>query len=148
MAIFFLLNPKASNEMMGKLHAFTTGELGWFFLIATAAVVIFCIYLAVSRYGGIVMGDKNTKPEFSTATWLGMIFTSGTGGSVLYLGAVEWIWIMQAPPFGVEPGSIDSARWASAYGMFHWGRRLGLVHCMCNSNCLFLFCAKATYFKK
>ncbi|MCG9625490.1 BCCT family transporter [Vibrio mediterranei] len=121
MAIFFLLNPKASNEMMGKLHAFTTGELGWFFLIATAAVVIFCIYLAVSRYGGIVMGDKNTKPEFSTATWLGMIFTSGTGGSVLYLGAVEWIWIMQAPPFGVEPGSIDSARWASAYGMFHWG---------------------------
>ncbi|GAK23471.1 choline-glycine betaine transporter [Vibrio sp. JCM 19052] len=106
---------------MGKLHAFTTGELGWFFLLATFAVVIFCIYLAISRYGGVVMGDKEHGPEFSTMTWLGMIFTSGTGGSVLYLGAVEWIWIMQAPPFGVEAGSIDAARWASAYGMFHWG---------------------------
>ncbi|AQW58729.1 BCCT family transporter [Vibrio owensii] len=121
MAVFFLMNPTSSALVMGKLHAFTTGELGWFFLLATFAVVIFCIYLAVSRYGGVVMGDKEHGPEFSTMTWLGMIFTSGTGGSVLYLGAVEWIWIMQAPPFGVEAGSIDAARWASAYGMFHWG---------------------------
>ncbi|MGR5131325.1 BCCT family transporter [Vibrio alfacsensis] len=121
MAIFFLMNPTSSALVMGKLHAFTTGELGWFFLLATFAVVIFCVYLAISRYGAVVMGDKENGPEFSTMTWLGMIFTSGTGGSVLYLGAVEWIWIMQAPPFGVEAGSIEAARWASAYGMFHWG---------------------------
>ncbi|UYM14766.1 BCCT family transporter [Endozoicomonas euniceicola] len=121
MAIFFLYDPENSGQIMGKLHAFTTGELGWFFLLATFGIVLFCIYLAMSRYGGIVLGQEGEKPEFKTFTWLGLIFTSGTGGSVLYLGAVEWIWIMQAPPFGLEPGSVEAAQWASSYGMFHWG---------------------------
>ncbi len=121
MGIYFLYDPKGSATLLGKIHAFTTNELGWFFLLSTVAALGFCIYMGASRYGSIVLGTKGDKPEYSTLTWLGMIFTSGTGGSVLYLGAVEWIWIMQAPPFGIEAGSADAARWASAYGMFHWG---------------------------
>ena len=121
MGIYFLYDPKGSATLLGKIHAFTTNELGWFFLLSTVAALGFCIYMGMSRFGSVVLGTNGEKPEFSTSTWLGMIFTSGTGGSVLYLGAVEWIWIMQAPPFGIEAGSADAARWASAYGMFHWG---------------------------
>lgn len=121
MGIYFLYDPKGSATLLGKIHAFTTHELGWFFLLATVAALGFCIYMGMSRFGSIVLGTEGEKPEYSTLTWLGMIFTSGTGGSVLYLGAVEWIWIMQSPPFGIESGSADAARWASAYGMFHWG---------------------------
>ena len=50
MTIVFLIYPKASGEFMGKLHAFTTGELGWFFLLSTGAAVIFCLYLALSAW--------------------------------------------------------------------------------------------------
>lgn len=121
MTVVFLYDPENSGRIMGQLHAFSTGELGWFFLLATFGIVVFCLYLAASRYGGVVLGVRGEAPEFKTLTWLCMIFTSGTGGSVLYLGAAEWIWIMQAPPFGIEPGSAEAARWASAYGMFHWG---------------------------
>ncbi len=121
MIVVFISSPETSGQTLEKIHAFTTGQLGWFFLLCTFAVVVFCIFLAGSRYGNLVLGEKGGKPAFSTPIWLGMIFTSGTGGSVLYLGAVEWIYIIQSPPFGLEPGSIDAARWASAYGMFHWG---------------------------
>ena len=121
MMVYFIYDPAGSNTLLGKIHSFTTNELGWFFLITTFAAVSFCLYLAFGRYGGVVLGEAGQKPTFSTFTWLGLIFTSGTGGSVLYLGSVEWIWIMQSPPFGVEAGSADAARWASAYGMFHWG---------------------------
>lgn len=121
MAILFTFDPASSNTLLSKIHAFTTRELGWFFLFSTFAAVVTCITLAFTRYGRIVLGDRNGKPDFSTLTWLGMIFTSGTGGSILYLSSVEWIWIMQSPPFGLEPGSAAAARWASAYGMFHWG---------------------------
>ncbi|WP_319532616.1 BCCT family transporter [uncultured Cohaesibacter sp.] len=121
MGVYFLYDPAGSNALLGKIHSFTTNELGWFFLVTTFAAVSFCLYLALGRMGGIVLGDAGQKPTFSTFTWLGLIFTSGTGGSVLYLGSVEWIWIMQSPPFGIEAGSNDAARWASAYGMFHWG---------------------------
>lgn len=121
MTVYFIADPKGSGVILGKIHTFMTGELGWFFLLATFAAVCFCLYLAFSRYGNVVLGGKDDKPDFSTPTWLGMIFTSGTGGSLLYLGAVEWIWIMQSPPFGLEPKSAAAGRWASAYGMFHWG---------------------------
>ncbi|WP_422528641.1 BCCT family transporter [Serratia fonticola] len=121
MIIVFISVPVSSGQVLEKIHAFTTGQLGWFFLLCTFAVVLFCIFLAGSRYGSLVLGEKGEQPAFSTWIWLGMIFTSGTGGSVLYLGAVEWIYIIQSPPFGLAPGSVDAARWASAYGMFHWG---------------------------
>ncbi|SDM98770.1 BCCT family transporter [Vreelandella arcis] len=121
LAVVFSFWPEGSGELLDKAHAFTTNELGWFFLLATVGAMSFCLYLAMSRYGKVVLGDRDTRPEFSTLTWLGMTFTSGTGGSLLYLSAAEWIWIMQSPPFGAEPGSAEAARWASAFGMFHWG---------------------------
>ena len=118
---YFYAFPKQSNDALNKIHAFSTNELGWFFLVFTLALLGLCLYYAFSKMGNIVLGGKNEKPQFSTITWLGMILTSGTGGSLLYLGAIEWIWIMASPPFGVEAGSLEAARWASAYGMFHWG---------------------------
>lgn len=119
--LFFFFYAEQSNKVLGQIHAFTTNELGWFFLVFTLGLFILCLYYAFSNMGSIVLGDKDDKPQFSTLTWLGMILTSGTGGSLLYLAAIEWIWIMDAPPFGVEPNSLEAARWASAYGMFHWG---------------------------
>ncbi len=117
----FFIFPEASDRVLGQVHAFTTHELGWFFLLFTMAMLFLCLYYAYSKMGKIVLGGRDEKPQFSTFTWLGMILTSGTGGSLLYLGAIEWIWIMGAPPFGVEPNSLEAARWASTYGMFHWG---------------------------
>jgi BCCT family betaine/carnitine transporter len=119
--VLFFFAPDTSNKILNQIHAFTTNELGWFFLLFTVGMLLLCLYFALSGMGNIVLGAEGEKPEFSTFTWLGMILTSGTGGSLLYLGAIEWIWIMAAPPFGVEPGSIEAAQWASAYGMFHWG---------------------------
>lgn len=119
--VFFYFYPEKSNEVLGKIHAFTTNELGWFFLLFTLGLMFLCLYYAFSKMGNIVLGGKDEKPQFSTFTWLGMILTAGTGGSLLYLASIEWIWIMGAPPFGVEPNSLEAARWASTYGMFHWG---------------------------
>ncbi|MDR1636792.1 MAG: BCCT family transporter [Treponema sp.] len=119
--VFFFIFPEKSNEVLNVIHAFTTHELGWFFLVFTVVMLFTCLFYAFSPMGNIVLGGKDEKPDFSTFTWLGMILTSGTGGSLLYLGSIEWIWIVDAPPFGLEPGSVDAYRWASAYGMFHWG---------------------------
>jgi len=119
--VLFFMYPKESNTILKQIHAYTTNEMGWFFLLFTLAMLVVCLYFAFSKMGNIVLGAKGEKPLFNTFQWLGMILTSGTGGSLLYLGAIEWIWIMDAPPFGVEANSHAAARWASAYGMFHWG---------------------------
>ena len=121
LGVFFFAMPEASDAALSQIHAFTTNELGWFFLVFTVGLLFLCIYYALSPMGKIVLGGPDEKPAFSKFTWLGMILTSGTGGSLLYLASIEWIWIADAPPFGIEPQSVDALRWASAYGMFHWG---------------------------
>ncbi|MDR1211325.1 MAG: BCCT family transporter [Spirochaetaceae bacterium] len=121
LGVFFYIFPVKSNEVLSIIHAFTTNELGWFFLVFTVIMLGVCLFYAFSPMGNIVLGGKDEKPDYSTMTWLGMILTSGTGGSLLYLASIEWMWIVDAPPFGLEPGSLDAYRWASAYGMFHWG---------------------------
>lgn len=113
--------PQSTSNYINLMHHFLTWEMGGIFLVMTFLVVICCIWLAFSRYGDILLGTPGEGPDFSLLTWLGLIFTSGTGGSLLYLASVEWIWIIQQPPFGAAPGSQQAARWASAYGMFHWG---------------------------
>ncbi|ADO49746.1 BCCT family transporter [[Enterobacter] lignolyticus] len=113
--------PLEASRYINQMHHYLTWEMGGFFLVMTFLVIISCAWLACSRYGTILLGAPGDKPDFSFLTWLGLIFTSGTGGSLLYLASVEWIWIIQQPPFGAEPGSVQAARWASAYGMFHWG---------------------------
>ncbi len=119
--VLFYVYPKGSDKILKQIHGFTTNQLGWFFLLFTVAMLVVCLYFAFSKMGNIVLGGRDEKPSWSTWQWLGMIFPSGTGGSLLYLGAIEWIWITGAPPFGVTPNSPEAMRWASAYGMFHWG---------------------------
>ena len=121
LGVFFFVFPEQSNTVLNQIHAFTTGELGWFFLLTVMGLLVLCLYFAFSRIGNIVLGAPGEKPAYSTATWLGMILTSGTGGSLLYLSAIEWIWMSDAPPFGVAPRSADALRWASAFGMWNWG---------------------------
>lgn len=121
LGVFFYMFPTQSNDALNIIHRFTTHELGWFFLLFTVGTFAICGFYAFSRMGNIVLGGEGEKPEYSTMTWLGMVLTSGTGGSLLYLASIEWMWIVQWPPFGVQPESVEAYRWATAYGMFHWG---------------------------
>ena len=119
-ALFFII-PEQSNAALSVIHAFTTNQLGWFFLLFTLIILGVCFFYAFSPMGKIVLGKTGEKPIMSTKTWLAMVLISGTGGNLLYLGAIEWIWIVADPPFGLAPESVEAYRWAMAYGMFHWG---------------------------
>ncbi len=83
--------PQDTSQYINKIHHFLTWEMGGIFLVMTFLVVLCCLWLAFSRYGDILLGQSGEKPDFSLLTWLGLIFTSGTGGSLLYLASVEWI---------------------------------------------------------
>ena len=119
--LLFFIFPEQSQEVLNNVHAFTTNELGWFFLVATLAFLGVCMYYAFGPTGNILLGKKGEKPDFKTSTWLGFILISGTGGSLLYLASIEWIWIVADPPYGLEAESVEAFRAAMAYGMFHWG---------------------------
>ncbi len=96
-------------------------NLGFVYLALGFGAGVFMLFIAFSDIGRVKLGKAEDKPEFSTASWAAMLFCAGIGASVLYWGTIEWAYYYQSPPFQLEPGSVEAARWAAAYGIFHWG---------------------------
>jgi BCCT family betaine/carnitine transporter len=48
----------------------------------------------------------------------------------MYWSAIEWAYYYQSPPFGAVPQSAEAARWASSYGIFHWGFIAWAFYCL------------------
>ncbi len=83
---------------------------------------MFSAYLAVTRYGNIKLGPDDSEPEFSTFSWVSMMFATGMGIGLMFWGVAEPLTHLNAPPLGEgEPGSADSAEMAMQYTYFHWG---------------------------
>ncbi|MGO4888047.1 BCCT family transporter [Anaerobacillus sp. MEB173] len=101
---------------------FTTYAFGWFYLISVFFFVIFCLFLAISKYGRIKLGSDEDKPDFPFFTWVGMLFSAGFGVGLVFWGIAEPMSHFLTPPTsGVEPLTPDAARVAMRYSFFHWG---------------------------
>ncbi|MFB7641310.1 BCCT family transporter [Peribacillus butanolivorans] len=84
LSIPVLLNPKQGAAILGDLHHLIAESLSSLYLWAVVAALGFLIWLAFSKYGKIKFGAPDTKPEFSTFSWLAMLFTAGIGASITY----------------------------------------------------------------
>lgn len=116
--IFF---PEQGAYWVGETKQFVTNKLGNIYLLFGVLSLIFVIYIAFSDIGNIKLGKPEDDIEFKTGSWAAMMFCGGIGASILYWGILEWVYYYQQPPFGLEPQSPQAVRWASTYGIFHWG---------------------------
>ena len=103
------------------LYDWTAFNLGIIYQWAAIGAMAVSAYLAFGPYGRIKLGGKTDEPDFSTLSWVAMLFTAGVGGGLLYWAGIEWTYYYEAPPFGAEPRSTEAIRWATSYGLFHWG---------------------------
>lgn len=93
-------------------------NLGFFFIIFVAALLVYNIWLAGSKYGSIRLG--RVKPQYSTFGWIAMIFCAAMGTSILFWSAIEWAYyVTWLQPFGYTPE--ETAEISVAYSFFHWG---------------------------
>ncbi|WP_156644132.1 BCCT family transporter [Lentibacillus sp. JNUCC-1] len=113
--------PEEGKKVVDLANELMTTNLGVLYLIFGLATFAFLLFVSFSKNGKIKLGDRKEKKEFSTISWAAMLFAAGIGSSILYWGMIEWAFYYQGPPFGVEPGSEEAIKWASSYGIFHWG---------------------------
>jgi BCCT family betaine/carnitine transporter len=119
-----------AKDVLGKIFNFTTNQLGFTYIWFTLIVAGILAWLAFGKYGKVRMGGPDAKPEFTRMSWIAMFFCSGIGTSLLYWAAIEWVYYYQGPPFGLEPGSVAAADWASMYGIYHWGILGWVIYCL------------------
>lgn len=113
--------PEQGKEWVEIARNFVTTNFGFAYLAFGILAMIFVIYIVFSDIGNIKLGRPEDTPEFNDASWAAMLFCGGIGASILYWGLIEWAYYYQAPPFGIAAESTDAIRWATTYGIFHWG---------------------------
>jgi glycine betaine transporter len=62
---------------------------GWFIMLSASVLLLLSIWLAFSPYGQTKLGKDDEKPEFSTVSWLCMLFAAGMGVGLLFWGSAE-----------------------------------------------------------
>ncbi|MGI5446984.1 BCCT family transporter [Streptomyces sp. CA-243310] len=110
------LESVSSSLLKGLIH-----NGGWAFMLAATGFVVFALWLAISRYGGIRLGRESETPEFRTVSWVAMMFSAGMGIGLMFYGVSEPLAHYGTPPPGTHP--VDSAermQTAMATTLFHW----------------------------
>ncbi|MGF1508138.1 MAG: BCCT family transporter [Myxococcota bacterium] len=95
-------------------------SFGWLYVVAVASFILFSLYLLLSPYGSIRLGDDHERPEFSMLTWFSMLFSAGMGIGLVFYGVAEPMLHYAEPPLG-EGGTAAAAEAALPLSMFHWG---------------------------
>lgn len=117
LCILFFFMPDQSNAVLSQIRYFFGNTFGTYYLIIGLGIFLVSIYVAVSKYGDIVLGDPGEKPKYSFFAWGSMMFTCGLAADILFYSFSEWF-MYAADPHIAEMGSIQD--WASVYPIFHW----------------------------
>jgi choline/carnitine/betaine transport len=113
----------AMGDAAAAALAWITGSFGWLFILSASGFVVFSLVLAFGRYGNIPLSKDGEAAEFSTLSWVAMMFSAGMGIGLMFFGVYEPVTHLASPPPFVDSAanSPDAAGTAMAYTLFHWG---------------------------
>lgn len=141
--IWVVSNPAGAGEVLGYIAwTIICADFGWLFEWYVAIIVAICVFICIHPIGKKRFGKE--KPDYSTGSWLGMMFTAVAGFGVLTWTSIEWFYYYQAPIEGVEPFSMEALYMSTAYPLHHWGFIIFSAATLMGVVCAYqIFCKKA-----
>ncbi len=118
-AIWGIVDTAGLAQFSSTLTGFLFTSRGWFVMLSVSLLLILCIWLAISPYGKIKLGKDDDEPEFSTVSWLTMLFAAGMGVGLLFWGTAEPLSHYKVVRDYTDP--FRAAEQALFITNFHWG---------------------------
>ena len=122
-AIFFPVNAMETLQVANSTIIATFA--GWYIYLVAALIVV-CLGLALHpQTGRLKIGCDGEEPEFSTFSWVSMLFGAGIGiGMLTYSTGEPLAHFTNSPEIirgVVEAGSVEAVRPAYMWTFLHWG---------------------------
>lgn len=117
---FGVLATDVASVVLPAILEWVSTRFGWLYVISVAFFVVLALWLMMSRYAGIRLGDDDERPEFSLLTWFAMLFSAGMGIGLVFYGVAEPMLHYANPP-GAPGMSERAAQNALPITFFHWG---------------------------
>lgn len=118
--IFAALAPDTADQFFQQLQGVIVTNGSWFYVLTVAIILLFVVYIGLSRYGDIKLGPDHATPQFGLITWLSMLFAAGMGIGLMFFGVAEPLMHFMNPPTA-EAGTVEAVREAMKTTFFHWG---------------------------
>ena len=121
--VWSALRPQSVIAFGEAALSWTIENFGWFFSLLAVAIFVFMLVVGLGKTGGIRLGRDDEKPEYSTLTWIAMMFAAGMGIGLLFYGPYEPLaYFIDPPPgSGVVAGTADASLVSLAQVYLHWG---------------------------
>ena len=118
-AVWGIVDNAGLASLSSRLVSIQFTSRAWFIMLAVSVMLFISFALAFSRYGSIKLGKDDDEPEFSTISWLTMLFAAGMGVGLLYWGTAEPIThYLLMKKFQDPTVAASSALFVTN---FHWG---------------------------
>lgn len=119
-------SPSSAGQVLLELQNWSTQTFGAWYIYVTAFYTLVCLGLCIwSRTAYVKLGRPDETPEFSTFSWLSMIFGAGIGIGMLTYSTAEPITHFANSPDtirGLSDGlDINNVRNAYKWAMLHYG---------------------------
>lgn len=119
--MFTLIFEKQAEHYFGIAQTYVSAHGGWIYTLSVNLFIIFCLYMAFGKYGGIRIGGSKAKPEFSLWAWFAMLFSAGIGNGLVLFSIADPVRDFINPPrlAGSHPAEI--AQEAINFSFLHHG---------------------------
>jgi choline/glycine/proline betaine transport protein len=119
-SLWTILAPRTAAGTMLQVVTWISANLGWFYVLTVTLVILFVLWVALSKEGGVRLGPDHSRPEYSLFTWVAMLFAAGVGIDMLFYSVTGPISHYIDPP-NAEPGSAAALHDSVIWTMFHYG---------------------------
>ncbi|WP_165063251.1 BCCT family transporter [Marisediminicola senii] len=118
---FALIAPELATSVFASLQTTVVNAFSWYYVLLAAMFVVFAIWMGVSRFGDIKLGNDDDKPEFSLLAWISLLFAAGMGIGLVFFGVAEPLTHFANPRPGVTGTPAELAQSAMSQTYLHWG---------------------------
>lgn len=125
-----LIDPDGMSSTSLGFTTFMLTSIGWYWLLISTGFLILAGFLALGPYGSVKLGDDDEEPEFSTVSWIAMLFAGGMGAGLIFWGVAEPLYHFRDPP-GMPGETAEAARAAFKLTNLHWGLHAWSIYGVC-----------------
>ena len=119
-SVWAMAMPVQAEESLHTVVTWIAVNLGWYYVLTITLVIMFVLWVALSKEGSVRLGPDHSRPQYNLFTWVAMLFAAGVGIDMLFYSVTGPITQYIAPPAG-DPQSAEAARDAVVWTMFHYG---------------------------
>ena len=113
--------PESFEAVTTNVRNFVASSFGWYYMLLMSFMLALSFFFIISPYGKIRLGKDTDRPQFSTVTWVAMLFSAGMGIGLVFYGAAEPLSHFAISPASEDPNTDAAFKEALRQSFFHWG---------------------------